>query len=44
MSSGAMRAGTWTYLSERARNNYLRARAMSGRELSSPAVETEHWH
>ena len=27
-------------LSERARNNYLYARAMVGRELAAPAVET----
>lgn len=31
------------HLSERARNNYLYARAMVGREVSSPAVETDHW-
>lgn len=28
-------------LSERARNNYLFARAMVGRELAAPAVETQ---
>jgi hypothetical protein len=29
-------------LSDRARNNYLYARAMVGRELSVPAVQTVH--
>jgi hypothetical protein len=29
-------------LSDRARNNYLFARAMVGRELTVPAVHTEH--
>ena len=30
------------HLSERARNNYFYARAMIGRELSYPAVESLH--
>ena len=29
-------------MSERARNNYFYARAMIGRELAAPAVETRH--
>lgn len=29
-------------MSERARNNYFYARAMVGRELSAPAVETQY--
>jgi hypothetical protein len=32
------------HLSERARNNYFYARAMVGRELSPPAVETSQLH
>ena len=32
------------HLSERARNNYLYARAMVGRELSVPAVERTGLH
>jgi hypothetical protein len=31
-------------MSENARNNYLYARAMVGRELSAPAVETAFLH
>lgn len=31
-------------MSERARNNYLYARAMVGRELSTPAVEPATMH
>jgi hypothetical protein len=29
-------------MTERARNNYFYARAMVGRELTAPAVETVH--
>jgi hypothetical protein len=32
------------HLSERARNNYFYARAMVGRELSAPAVESNTLH
>ena len=32
------------HLSERARNNYLYARAMVGRELTVPAVEAAELH
>lgn len=31
-------------LSEKARNNYLYARAMVGKELEVPAIEVAAWH